>query len=59
MSKTEKTARCHRNKSGQSMLEYIMVVAMSLGIIVILGIFFVTFKEYGGRMMEIVSSEYP
>ena len=46
-------------KRGQSMLEYLMVMVMSMGIIVMLGLFYVTYKEYGGRMMELVSSEYP
>ena len=41
------------------MLEYLMVMIMSMGIIVMLGLFYVTYKEYGGRMMELVSSEYP
>ena len=49
----------HKKKGQQSMLEYLMVMVMSMGIIVMLGLFYVTYKEYGGRMMELVSSEYP
>ena len=36
-----------------------MVVAVSLGIMVMLALFFLTYKEYGGRQMELISSEYP
>ncbi|MDF3129704.1 hypothetical protein P0Y35_10905 [Kiritimatiellaeota bacterium B1221] len=46
-------------KNGQSMLEYIMVLAMTLGILVTLGFFIAVFKDYGGRILEIVSSDYP
>jgi len=47
------------SKSGQAMLEYVMVVAMSLGILVTLGFFMYVFKEYGGRVLDLVSSNYP
>jgi hypothetical protein len=47
------------SKSGQSMLEYVMVLAMTLGIMVTLGFFIYVFKEYGDRILDIVSSDYP
>lgn len=47
------------SKCGQAMLEYIMVVAMSLGVLVTLGFFMYVFKEYGGRVLDLVSSNYP
>ena len=47
------------SKCGQSMLEYIMVVAMTLGVLVTLGFFIYVFKEYGDRILDIVSSDYP
>lgn len=46
-------------KSGQSMLEYVMVLAMTLGIMVTLGFFIYVFKEHGGRILNLVSSDYP
>jgi hypothetical protein len=46
-------------KSGQTMLEYTMVVVMLLAVIVILGFFIYVFKEHGGRVLDLVSSEYP
>lgn len=41
------------------MLEYILVLAMTLGLIVTLGFFIFVFKEHGGRILDLVSSEYP
>jgi len=46
-------------KRGQTMLEYVMVLAMTLGILVTLGFFIVVFKEHGGRILDLVSSRYP
>jgi uncharacterized protein (UPF0333 family) len=47
------------SKSGQSMLEYLMVLAMTLGVMVTLGFFVYVFKEHGGRILDLVSSNYP
>lgn len=47
------------SKSGQSMLEYLMVLAMTLGVMVTLGFFIYVFKEHGGRILDLVSSNYP
>lgn len=41
------------------MLEYTMVLAMTLGLIVTLGFFIYVFKEHGGRVLDLVSSTYP
>jgi hypothetical protein len=41
------------------MLEYIMVLAMTLGLIITLGFFMYVFKEHGGRILDLVSSVYP
>ncbi len=41
------------------MLEYVMVLAMTLGLIVTLGFFLYVFKEHGGRILDLVSSVYP
>lgn len=46
-------------KSGQTMLEYSLVLVMTLGIIVTLGFFIYVFKEHGGRILDLVSSIYP
>jgi len=41
------------------MLEYTLVLAMTLGILVTLGFFIYVFKEHGGRILDLVSSTYP
>jgi hypothetical protein len=47
------------SKCGQVMLEYAVVLAMTLGILVMLGFFIYIFKEYGGRVLDLISSPYP
>lgn len=47
------------SKSGQAMLEFVMVLAMSLGVILTLGFFIYVFKEHGGRVLDIISAPYP
>jgi hypothetical protein len=41
------------------MLEYILILSMTLGLIVTLGFFIYVFKEHGGRILNLVSSVYP
>lgn len=41
------------------MLEYTMVLAMTLGVLVTLGFFIFVFKEHGGRVLDLVSSVFP
>jgi hypothetical protein len=48
----------HR-KRGQTLLETVMILAVTLGLVVTLGFFMYVFKEHGGRILDLVSSEYP
>jgi hypothetical protein len=48
-----------QRRRGQTMLEYILVLAMTLGIILTLGFFMYVFKEHGGRILDLISSVYP
>lgn len=41
------------------MVEYIIVAGMLIATVAILAVFLYTFKEYGGRVLDLVSSEYP
>jgi hypothetical protein len=41
------------------MLEYVLVLAMTLGMMISLGFFVYVFKEHGGRILDLVSSAYP
>ena len=47
------------SSSGQAMAEYVIIAGLLMASLGILTVFFVTFKEYGGRILALVSSEYP
>ncbi|MFH1969937.1 MAG: hypothetical protein ABIJ53_06430 [Verrucomicrobiota bacterium] len=61
----DKSATCPaqggvRNSSrGQAMAEYVIIAGLLMASLGILTVLFVTFKEYGGRILALVSSEYP
>ncbi|MFA5042460.1 MAG: hypothetical protein WC381_01285 [Kiritimatiellia bacterium] len=44
---------------GQAMMEYVIIAGLLMAALGILTVFLVTFKEYGGRILALVSSEYP
>jgi len=44
---------------GQAMTEYVVIAGLLMASLGILTVFFATFKEYGGRVLALVSSEYP
>lgn len=46
-------------QSGQTMLEYALVLVLTLGVLISLGFFVYVFKEHGGRILDLVSSTYP
>lgn len=41
------------------MLEYLMVAGVLLACVSILAIFLYTFKEHGGRILDLAASEFP
>lgn len=47
------------SQSGQTMLEYTLVLTLTLGVLISLGFFVYVFKEHGGRILDLVSSTYP
>jgi hypothetical protein len=47
------------NKSGQVMVEYIMITVMLISAVAILSVFLYVFKEEGGRILDLAASEYP
>ena len=51
-----KSKMCSR---GQALTEYVIIAGLLMASLGILTVFFVTFKEYGGRILALVSSEYP
>ena len=46
-------------RGGQSSLEFMVVTAMFVASLAILVVFLFTFKEYGGRILDLAGSEYP
>lgn len=45
--------------SGQVMTEYAIMLAMSIGIVVMMIFLMAIFSEYGARLISLVSMEYP
>lgn len=48
-----------RRKSGQAMVEYVVLTGLMLGFLLILAIFLFAFKEAGGRVLDLIAYEYP
>ena len=48
-----------RRKAGQTMVEFVIMAAMMSLMLVILSLLLYTFKEYGGRVLNLVGSEFP
>ena len=44
---------------GQALTEYVVVAGLLMATMAILSLLLVVFKEYGWRVYELVSSEYP
>jgi hypothetical protein len=47
------------SQSGQAMIEYAVAAGMILAAMAIMALVLYTFKEYGGRILDLVGSEYP
>ncbi len=48
-----------QSKRGQAMVEYLVITGILLASLAILTLFLETFKEYGARILDMVSSDYP
>jgi hypothetical protein len=46
-------------KSGQAMVEFVVVAGMVLASLAVLTVLLMTFREYGTRVLDLVGSEYP
>lgn len=51
--------RANARRRGQAALEYMVTAGVLLTLFVMLALFLHTFKEYGGRILNLVASEYP
>lgn len=48
-----------RYRSGQVMLEYAIVAGILVVVVAMLALFLYTFKEQGGRVMDLISADFP
>jgi len=46
-------------RAGQAMIEYAITAGMLVLAVSILAVFLYAFREYGGRVLDLVASEYP
>ena len=46
-------------RSGQAMVEFVVVAGVMLATVAIMMVFLGTFREYGTRVLDLVGSEYP
>jgi len=48
-----------RNRSGQTMIEYVVMAVFIVLTVTIMSVLLYTFKEQGGRVLDLAASEYP
>lgn len=48
-----------RDRAGQAVLEHVVTAGILLVVVVMLALFLYVFKEYGGRILDLVASDYP
>lgn len=46
-------------KTGQAMVEFVIIAGMLIAVVTILTVFWDVFQEYGARILDLVGSEYP
>lgn len=51
--------RSTREKKGQAMVEYAIVAGILLAGLSVVALLLFAFREYGGRILDLVASEYP
>ena len=49
----------HFDRSGQALVEYAVVAGMMLATMAVMALLLYVFKEHGGRVLDLVASEYP
>ena len=51
--------RIQASRAGQTLVEYVIVAGVLLAAVAVLSVFLYTFREHSGRILNLVSSEYP
>ncbi len=47
------------NRSGQAMIEYLLIAAVVITTVAILALLLYAFREQSGRVIDLVASDYP
>lgn len=55
----EVVQRPRASRRGQTMVEYVIVAGILVTTVAIMAVFLYTFKQFGGRVLDLVASEYP
>lgn len=59
MSFCPSSMRRTRENSGQALVEYLVMAGVLIASVAVFAVFLYTFKEHGGRVLDLVASEYP
>lgn len=51
--------RVRRGRTGQAMVEYVIVLVAMLGVVALLALFLYTARQQSNRTLDLVASEYP
>lgn len=51
--------RSKRQRSGQAATEFVVVAGVLVATVAVLALLLFAFKEYGGRIINLLASEYP
>ncbi len=56
---THSSRAAGRSRSGQAMLEYVVVFAALLAVVSVLALFLYAVRQQSNRALDLVASEYP
>ena len=56
---TQRHAGGKRGRSGQAMVEYVIVLVAMLGVVAMLALFLYAARQQSNRALDLVASEYP
>ena len=59
MSSLVSSKKTRNRRSGQAMIEYVVVFVAMLGVVTVLALFLYTVKQQSNRALDLVASEYP
>ena len=46
-------------RGGQALVEYVVATGLLFGLLLMLTLFLYAFKEFGGRVLDLIAFEYP